>query len=31
VRERAPFVAAGDPLPGLEPLVELAAGGTLAA
>ena len=31
VRERAPFVAAGDALPGLEPLVELAAGGTLAA
>jgi hypothetical protein len=23
VRERAPFVAAGDPLPELEPLVEL--------
>ena len=29
IRERVPFVAAGDPLPDLEPLVELVAGGTL--
>ena len=29
VRDRAPFLAAGEALPALEPLVELAAGGTL--
>ena len=29
VRERVPFVAAGDPLPDLEPLVAFVAGGTL--
>jgi histidine ammonia-lyase len=31
VRDRAPFVAAGQPLPDLEPLVELVAGGGLLA
>ena len=29
VRDVAPFVGAGDPLPALEPLVELVAGGRL--